>query len=59
MGNSSKGRDEIQITNIDPNVKEDLQLIVKNKGGTLSGFLRPHLRRIRDENKKYLKPFKD
>jgi len=59
MGNSTQGRSEIQITNVDPKLKEDLQLIVRNKGITLTGLLRPVLENVRNENKQYIKEFKD
>lgn len=36
------------ITNIDPIVKDKLRLIAKNKGVTLSQYLRPKLRKIID-----------
>jgi hypothetical protein len=36
------------ITNVDPFIKDKLQLIAKNKGVTLSQFLRPKLRKVID-----------
>ncbi len=50
MSQSSKGRVEIQLTNIQPQLKKDLKEIAKNKGKTLTDLLRPYLLRCREEN---------
>lgn len=46
MRKSSKGRVEIQITNVDPSVKEHLKAIAKFQGVTASQLLRPVLREV-------------
>lgn len=47
MSLSSKGRVEILITNVHPDVKKDLLFIAKKiEGKTLSQLLRPKLREI-------------
>jgi len=43
-----KDEERIVVKNIRPEVKNELVAIAKNEGLTLSAFLKPHLRKIRD-----------
>jgi len=54
MSANTKGRTEIQITNVSPNIKRDLKIIAKNKGTTITDMLRPFLIELLDKNKQFL-----
>lgn len=46
MGICSKGRVEIPITNVNPEIKKQLKAIAKYEGKTVSQLLRPVLKEV-------------
>jgi len=47
MGKSSKGRVELLITNVNPDIKRQLKNVAKyEQNSGVSEFIRPHLRKV-------------